>query len=72
VCGLEYIHIRGIVHRDIKPENVVVSEQHVAKICDFGCALGSGQMPSGSMPIGTPAYMAPDVLQADVSVHLWR
>jgi serine/threonine protein kinase len=64
---LEYIHIHGIVHRDIKPENVVVSQKFVAKICDFSCALQNGQTPGESMPIGTPAYMAPDVLHNYVS-----
>jgi serine/threonine-protein kinase len=59
----------GIVHRDIKPENIVVSERLVAKICDFGSALRIGQLPCVGMCVGTTQFMAPDVLQADVS-HL--
>jgi serine/threonine protein kinase len=67
---LEYIHIKGIVHRDIKPENVVVNHQRVAKISDFSCALLKGQTPTESMPIGTPAYMAPDVLHNFVGLMI--
>ena len=57
----------GIVHRDIKPENIVISERLVAKICDFGSALRVGQLPCVGQSVGTTTYMAPDLLEADVS-----
>lgn len=36
LTGLSECHERGIVHRDLKPENVLVTEDEVVKICDFG------------------------------------
>ncbi|KAG1454947.1 hypothetical protein G6F56_007194 [Rhizopus delemar] len=36
VNGLDYLHCQGIIHRDIKPANVLLSENRVAKISDFG------------------------------------
>jgi tRNA A-37 threonylcarbamoyl transferase component Bud32 len=66
LAALTHAHAQGIVHRDIKPENVVLEqaaglEEHV-RILDFGLAhfLG-GENKSGSMALGTPNYMAPEL-----------
>ncbi len=38
VCAaLHFLHSNGMIHRDIKPENMLVGENDVVKICDFGC-----------------------------------
>ena len=38
ICGMEYLHKKGVSHRDIKPENLLLDENDVLKISDFGMA----------------------------------
>ncbi|CAI9573128.1 unnamed protein product [Staurois parvus] len=61
LCGLQYLHTRGIVHRDLKPGNILLGEDSCIKIADFGLAAIDA---SGSMlhdPVGTLAFVAPEV-----------
>ena len=38
ICGLQYLHTKGVSHRDIKPENLLLDENDILKISDFGMA----------------------------------
>ncbi|XP_065184500.1 serine/threonine-protein kinase STK11-like [Sycon ciliatum] len=38
ICGVEYLHSQRVVHKDLKPDNLLLSQQQVVKICDFGVA----------------------------------
>lgn len=60
--ALSAAHENGVVHRDIKPSNVVVLACDQVKICDFGIArvVDSLTVETGTVGIGTPAYMAPE------------
>jgi serine/threonine protein kinase len=64
VCrGLDYAHARGVVHRDIKPANVVVTNDGVAKIVDFGIArLADQKLTHTGHVLGTVSYMSPEQL----------
>lgn len=38
MAAVDYLHLKGIAHRDIKPENILLDENGVVKISDFGMA----------------------------------
>jgi serine/threonine protein kinase len=64
--GINYLHSNKIVHRDIKSPNILIAENFILKISDFGTSkqLGSkqGQIMSFN---GTSAWMAPEVIRQE-------
>lgn len=63
--ALQDLHGMGYVHRDIKPDNILLDRCGHLKLADFGSAAkfdSLGMVKSGP-PVGTPDYVAPEVLQ---------
>lgn len=70
LIALIYIHKEGIIHRDIKAANILVTREGRVQLCDFGVAaqLSTAQLRRTSM-IGTPYWMAPEVIQEGIGYN---
>lgn len=65
--GLTNAHANGILHRDLKPENVVINQDGVPKLTDFGLArTASSRLSLDGTISGTVFYMAPEAALAQV------
>jgi serine/threonine-protein kinase ULK/ATG1 len=73
VEGLKVLRKHNIMHRDLKPENVLIKEGNF-KLADFGfCKELGGECMTRTM-LGSPLYMAPEVLRGEaysVNADIW-
>eukprot|EP00347_Sterkiella_histriomuscorum_P014899 403359091 len=77
--ALKYIHSGDIIHRDIKPSNILINQDCLVKLCDFGLARYTfqtdNQIPLLSDYVATRWYRAPEILlgspRYDSSVDMW-
>jgi len=65
ICGLEYLHFKGVLYRDLKPENILLTEDGHICMTDFGISKeGLQSEDDRTMTFcGTPEYLAPEILQ---------
>ena len=57
--GLAAAHAQGVLHRDLKPANVLIDDDGLVRITDFGIAIPRSDA-AATCSTGTPGYMAPE------------
>ena len=58
--AVDYAHRQNVIHRDLRPGNVLVNEQGLVKVADFGTSRVLEIAAHGTTVIGSPPYMAPE------------
>jgi serine/threonine-protein kinase len=71
--GMAVAHQVGIIHRDLKPANILINDEGLLKIVDFGVAAaassGDTQLTKTGYVIGSPKYMAPEQILGKAIDH---
>ncbi|TDI43027.1 MAG: serine/threonine protein kinase [Acidobacteria bacterium] len=63
--ALDYAHLKGVIHRDLKPSNIMIMENGVVKVMDYGIARAQrfGNLTATGAFLGTPNYVAPETAE---------
>ena len=63
ISGIEYIHSKKVCHRDLKPENLLLNEDNILKIIDFGLSnFFFEENKLLTTPCGSPCYASPEMI----------
>ena len=75
INGVEYLHNKNIVHRDMKPENLLLNQNNIIKIIDFGLSNYYDDGNLLSTLCGSPFYSSPELINGQkydgFSVDIW-
>ncbi len=62
--AVNFLHKNNLIHRDIKPENMLITQNGILKLCDFGCCTPCGNGERKTF-CGTVEYMAPEIVKRE-------
>ena len=71
--AIYFLHLHSIIHRDLKPENLLINENNILKLCDFGWSVKLKNDKRTTF-CGTVEYMAPEIIQKqkyDETIDVW-
>jgi len=72
---LAYCHSKNILHRDIKLDNILLDQNGLVKLCDFGVGKMVKKGEKMTEQCGTPAYIAPEIIRDEgyygFAVDIW-
>jgi serine/threonine-protein kinase len=70
-AGLDALHRQGLVHRDVKPSNILIDDEGVAAVGDFGLTKGASytELTKLGQVIGTVDYLAPELVTGETATR---
>ena len=71
--AIYFLHLHSIVHRDLKPENLLINDNNIIKLCDFGWSVKLNDDKRTTF-CGTVEYMAPEIIKKekyDEAIDVW-
>ena len=71
--AIYFLHLHSIIHRDLKPENLLINENNILKLCDFGWSVKLKNDKRTTF-CGTVEYMAPEIIKKqkyDETIDIW-
>ena len=74
LTALDYLHKKGVIHRDLKSTNILLTEESILKLSDFGLSKLTDKKTTSNDIVGSPYWMAPEILNQEkhsFSADIW-